>query len=93
MTKNTMQHCGGEPPRKIMTYTLWTVQGLLALLRIQPNLTPLAAAGLTIVMTGATVLTLAGGAVALALVPLMAGLLSAFVAYGRFANQRSALCN
>jgi hypothetical protein len=47
-------------------------------------LTPLAAAGLVIIMIGATVLTLAGGEVALALIPLVVGLLSAFVAYGRW---------
>ena len=114
-----------------MTYALWTVQGLLALiflfsggmklvlplealtgqtplpglfvrfigvaevlgavglilpglLRIRPGLTPLAAAGLVIIMIGATVLTLADGVVALALIPLVVGLLSAFVAYGRW---------
>jgi hypothetical protein len=115
-----------------MTYVLWTVQGLLALvflyagginlilplevmtqqmlvplpgwflrfigvaevlgaiglilpglLGIRPGLTPLAAAGLVIIMIGATVVTLAGGDVALALIPLVVGLLSAFVAYGR----------
>ena len=43
----------------------------------------LAAAGLVIIMSGATGLTLAGGAGAGALVPLVAGLLAAFVAYGR----------
>jgi hypothetical protein len=114
-----------------MTYALWTVQGLLALiflfaggmklvlplevltkqmplpglfmrfigvaevlgaiglilpgcLRIRPGLTPLAAAGLVIIMIGATALTVAGGEVALALIPLAVGLLSAFVAYGRW---------
>jgi DoxX-like family len=117
-----------------MTYVLWTIQGLLALvflftggiklvlpledmtqqfplpgafvrflgvaevlgaiglilpglLRIRPGLTPLAGAGLVIIMTGATVLTLAGvvpGGVAGALIPLVVGLLSAFVAYGRW---------
>ena len=124
MTKNTI-----EPP--IMTYTLWTVQGLLALLflfavgmklilplealtkqmplpglfvrfigvaevlgaiglilpgllRVRPALTPLAAAGLVIIMIGATVLTLVGGDVAPALISLVVGLLSAFVAYGRW---------
>src|SRR5216117_2785688 len=42
---------------------------LPGLLRIRPCLTPLAAAGLVIIMIGATVLTLAGGDVALALIP------------------------
>ena len=54
------------------------------LLRIRPGLTPLAAAGLVIIMIGATVLTLAGGDVAPALIPLVVGLLSAFVACGRW---------
>ncbi len=57
---------------------------LPGLLRIRPGLTPLAAAGLVIIMIGATVVTLAGGAVAPALIPLVVGLLSAFVAYGRW---------
>ena len=115
----------------IMTYALWGVQGLLALiflfaggmklvlpleamtlqlplpdwflrfigvaevlgairlmlprlLGIRPGLTPLAASGLVIIMIGATVLTLAGGDAAPALVPLVVGLLSAFVAYRRW---------
>ncbi len=57
---------------------------LPGLLGIRPRLAPLAAAGLVIVMIGATVLTLAGGDVAPALIPLVVGLLSAFVAYGRW---------
>jgi hypothetical protein len=57
---------------------------LPGLLRIRPGLTPLAAAGLAIIMVGATVITLMSGAVALALIPLVAGLLAAFVAYGRW---------
>ena len=59
---------------------------LPGLLRIRPGLTPLAAAGLVIIMMGATVLTpaLTGGDVALALIPLVLGLLAAFVAYGRW---------
>ncbi len=118
-----------------MTYVLWIVQGLLALLflftggvklvlplevmteqtplpglfvrflgvaevlgaiglvlpellGIRPGLTPLAASALVIIMIGATVLTLAGvvpgGGVAPVLIPLVVGLLSAFVAYGRW---------
>jgi len=57
---------------------------LPGLLRIRPGLTPLAAAGLVIIMIGATVVTLTGGSVAMALIPLVVGLLSAFVAYGRW---------
>jgi len=57
---------------------------LPGVLRIRPGLTPLAAAGLAIIMIGATVLTLAGGAVALALIPMVVGGLAAFVAYGRW---------
>jgi hypothetical protein len=56
---------------------------LPGLLRRQPGLTPLAAAGLVLIMIGATVLTLAGGDVASALMPLAVGLLATFVAYGR----------
>ena len=60
---------------------------LPGLLRIWSVLTPLAASGLVIIVTGATVLTLVGvvpvGA-AMALIPLVVGLLSAFVAYGRW---------
>ena len=59
---------------------------LPGLLRIRPGLTPLAAAGLVTIMMGATVLTpaLTGGDVALALIPLVLGLLAAFVAYSRW---------
>ena len=56
---------------------------LPGLLRIRPILTPLAACGLLIIMVGATVVTLAGGEVLPALLPLVMGLLCAFVAYGR----------
>jgi hypothetical protein len=56
---------------------------LPGLLRIRPGLTPLAAAGLVVIMTGATIITIASGAVAAAVVPLAVGLLSASVAYGR----------
>jgi len=54
------------------------------LLRIRPGLTPLAAAGLVIIMIGATVVTLMTGDVAMALIPLTVGILAAFVAYGRW---------
>jgi uncharacterized membrane protein YphA (DoxX/SURF4 family) len=54
------------------------------LLRIKPGLTPLAAAGLVIVMVGAIVYTLAAGEVASVLLPLVVGILAGFVAYGRW---------
>ena len=57
---------------------------LPGLLRIRPGLTPLAAAGLVIIMIGATVVTLAGGMVAVALMNLVVALLGAFVTYGRW---------
>jgi DoxX-like protein len=61
---------------------------LPGLLRVRPGLTPLAACGLVVIMVGATVITLAGvvpgGGLAPALIPLVVGLLSAFVAYGRW---------
>ncbi len=62
------------------------VLGALALILpgIRPGLTPLAAAGLVIIMIGATALTFAGDGFAMALPPLVVGLLAAFVAYGRW---------
>lgn len=58
---------------------------LPGLLHIRPGLTPLAAAGLVIIMIGATVITLAAGAgIAMALVPIVVGLLAALVAYFRW---------
>ena len=70
---------------------------LPSLLRVRPGLTPLAAAGLVIIMIGATVLSLTLG-IKLALMPFVVGLLAAFVAYGRWklapiaaSSQRSAL--
>jgi uncharacterized membrane protein YphA (DoxX/SURF4 family) len=57
---------------------------LPGLLKIRPGLTPLAASGLVIIMIGATVLTMIGAGVGAAVVPLVTGLLAAFVAYGRW---------
>jgi len=61
---------------------------LPGLLKIKRGLTPLAAVGLTIIMIGATALTAMGmggpGVPPIAaLIPLVVGLLAAFVAYGR----------
>jgi DoxX-like family len=57
---------------------------LPGLLRIRPGLTPLAAGGLVILMIGAAAVTIAGGDVAGALIPVAVGLVAAFVAYGRW---------
>ena len=54
---------------------------LPGLLGIRRELTPLAAAGLVVIMVGATVVSWAQGP--LALVPLAVGVLAALVAYGR----------
>jgi uncharacterized membrane protein YphA (DoxX/SURF4 family) len=57
---------------------------LPGLLRIRPGLTPLAAAGLVIIMIGATVISAQMGGIKAALFPFVVGLLAAFVAYGRW---------
>lgn len=59
---------------------------LPGLLRIRTGLTPLAAAGLVIIMIGAVGITLSAGgqAAAMAVIPAVTGLLAAFVAYGRW---------
>jgi hypothetical protein len=82
----------GLPGPLILFIGLAEVLGALGLLLpgvtgIRPGLTPLAAAGLAIIMLGATVLTAAGvggGTPVTALIPLVVGLLAAFVAYGRW---------
>ena len=53
-------------------------------LRIRPGLTPLAAAGLTIIMIGATVITVMTMSAAIALLPFLVGALTVFVAYARW---------
>jgi hypothetical protein len=50
---------------------------------IRPGLAPLAAAGLVVIMIGATVINLTTTVPALAIFTLILGLLAAFVAYGR----------
>jgi len=57
---------------------------LPGLLHIRPGLIPLAAAGLVVIMIGAAAITLATMGPAPALIPLVVGLLAAFVGYGRW---------
>jgi hypothetical protein len=54
------------------------------LLRIRTGLTPVAAAGLIIIMIGATVTTAVEQSVGMALFPFVVGTLLAWVAYGRW---------
>ncbi len=60
---------------------------LPGLLRIKPGLTSLAAAGLTIIMIGATVVTLIGGMIVAAVISFVTGVLAVFVGYGRWRIQ------
>jgi hypothetical protein len=55
-----------------------------AALRIRPELTPLAAAGLAIIMGGAVISTIMMGAASMIAMPLILFLLAVFVAYGRW---------
>jgi len=51
---------------------------------IRPGLTPLAAAGLVIIMVGAVISTLATMPASWAVLPLLVGIAAAFIAYGRW---------
>jgi hypothetical protein len=57
---------------------------LPGVLRIHTELTPLASAGLVIIMAGATVITATGGAVAPAVFPLLVGVCLASIGYARW---------
>ena len=54
------------------------------LVRIRPELTPLAAAGLVVIMIGATVITAMSGSVVGALFPFVVGVCLASISYGRW---------
>src|SRR5881394_3765326 len=57
---------------------------------IRPGLTPLGAAGLVIIMIGATVINLVDGPAPFAIVTGILGLMAAYVAYGRWLSTRGA---
>jgi hypothetical protein len=57
---------------------------LPGMLRIRTELTPLAAAGLVIIMIGSVVVTIRTMGFAVAALPLVTGALALFVAYGRW---------
>ena len=56
---------------------------LPSLLRIRTSLTPLAAAGLTVIMIGATTITVLSMGVAAAILPAVVGIITTSIAYGR----------
>ena len=72
--------------RFIGTMEVLGALGLLlpALFRIKQFLTPLAASGLVVIMTGAVIVTAMTVSVPGALFPLVVGVLAATVAYGRW---------
>jgi uncharacterized membrane protein YphA (DoxX/SURF4 family) len=77
------------PPLFLKFIGLAELTGALGLvlpgvLRVWRRLTSLAAAGLVIIMVGATATTISAGAIGPAVVPAVVGLLSAFVAYKRW---------
>ena len=82
------------PPLFLKFIGLAEVAGALGLvlpglLRICRGLTSLAAAGLVIIMMGATAITVAAGQIGSAVVPGVVGLLAAFVAYKRWLPARA----
>lgn len=78
-------------PKVIGTLEVLGALGLIlpSLLRIKPALTPLAAAGLALLMAGAFITHLVLGEFSMSLPSLVLGLLAAFVAWGR--HQRSSI--
>jgi uncharacterized membrane protein YphA (DoxX/SURF4 family) len=56
---------------------------LPSLTRIRPELTPLAAAGLTIIMVGATAISVTAAGAAAGTFPAVVGIVTAAIAYGR----------
>ena len=79
-------HLPGPFMKFIATCEVLGALGLIlpGLFRIRPGLTPLAAAGLVIIMIGAVVSTLVQGLVGTAILSAVVGLLAAYVAYGRW---------
>jgi uncharacterized membrane protein len=56
---------------------------------IRPGLTPLAAAGLVVIMVGATIVNIVNGMATVAILTIVLGLMAAFVVYGRWWSVRT----
>ncbi len=93
MPAQTLERQMHMPAAFLKTIGVFEVLGaagliLPELLKIRRELTPLAAAGLVIIMIGATVVMIRGGGGATATIPAVVGLCCAFVAYGRRRSAR-----
>ena len=93
MSAETLRAMGPLPPLFLKFIGVCEVLGAIGLilpelLHIRPGLTPLAAAGLLIIMIGATVVTLMTGPIGPAVVPFIVGLLLALVINGRWLAPR-----
>ena len=89
LSTETLAHVAPLPVLFLRFIGVCEVTGALGLIlpgvfRIRTDLTPLAAAGLVVIMIGATILTLATQGVGAAMLPLTTGTLAALVAYGRW---------
>jgi uncharacterized membrane protein YphA (DoxX/SURF4 family) len=86
MTKQMPVHLPGLFLRFIGVCEILGGIGLIlpALLRIKPWLTPLAAAGLLIILIGAIAIGLMSGTIGPAILPFVVALLIVFVIYGRW---------
>ena len=86
MTKQMPVHLPGWFLQFIAVCEILGGIGLIlpALLRVKPWLTPLAAAGLLIIMIGAVVIGLMSGTIGPAILPFVVGLVIVFVIYGRW---------
>ena len=89
LSSETLAHVAPLPVLFLRFIGVCEVTGALGLIlpgifRIRTDLTPLAAAGLVVIMIGATIVTLATQGVGAAALPLTTGLLAALVAYGRW---------
>jgi uncharacterized membrane protein YphA (DoxX/SURF4 family) len=90
-TLEQQAHMSGPFLKLIGVFEVLGAAGLILpeLLKVRRELTPLAAAGLVIIMIGATVFTIRSGGGMSAAFPAVVGLFCALVAYGRRRTART----
>ena len=91
MPAATLAHMSPFPVAFLRFIAVAEISGALGLIlpwafRIRPELTPLAASGLVIIMVGATLSTVSVAPVSAALLPTVVGVLATFVARSRSAQ-------